>query len=165
MFTGLFPTTFNQTINTTESKVTFEISNMGGMKTVKGSFTGMQGDLVFDENNLESSHFKVCIDAATVNTDNQKRDDHLKNEDFFEVATYPVICFKSKIIAKNKDGFVTNGELTMHGVTKTIEIPFTVIEGVFDGQFELKRKDYGVGPNGGFMVGKTVKVGIVCKVD
>jgi len=58
------------------------------IRTVKGSFAGMKGEIRFDEKDLANSSFKVNIDAATVNTENEKRDDHLRNEDFFDVEVY-----------------------------------------------------------------------------
>lgn len=86
-----------QTINSKKSIVKFSIRNMK-LNTVNGTFTGMKGNVVFDENNLENSSFDVSIPTETVNTENKKRDAHLKNADFFYVEKYPEIQFVSTTI-------------------------------------------------------------------
>ena len=97
-----------QTIDTEKSVVNFKTTALM-VNTVRGTFKGMNGDIQFDENNLSDSKFKVCIDPASVNTDNQKRDDHLKSDDFFGIENYLEICFESTSIKKTKDGFETTG--------------------------------------------------------
>lgn len=153
-----------QTINSTNSKVTFKISNMG-LNTVNGSFTGMQGDISFSLNDLANAKFEVCVEAGTINTGIEKRDKHLKNEDYFDVEKFPNICFTSNEIVKTSSGFSTTGTLNMHGQTKTIDIPFIFEGKIFKGSFTVKRLDYGIGPKGGFMVGKEVEIEIVCEVN
>lgn len=141
-----------QTINTEKSIVNFEIGNMK-IRTVDGTFSGMKGDLKFDAQDLDNSFFKVCIDAASVNTENEKRDDHLRNEDFFHVEKYPEICFVSRSIIKTADGYITKGQLEMHNVIKEVEIPFTFVNNTFVGQLTIDRFDYNVG--------KDIKTGMV----
>jgi len=164
LFLMLCFTSIGQNIISSNSKVTFKIGNMG-FKSVKGSFTGLNGDLTFSADNLQASNFDVCIDAATINTENQKRDEHLKNEDFFDVEKYPTICFTSSAIVKTNTGYETTGILKMHGVTKTVKIPFTYSNNTFTGKINVNRADYGIGPNGGFMVGKNVEIQIIAKVN
>ncbi|MEM6964135.1 MAG: YceI family protein [Bacteroidota bacterium] len=154
-------TNFAQSIDTEASKITFEISNMG-LNTVKGSFGGMNGMVEFDANNLDNSKFDVCINAESVDTDNRKRDDHLRKEDFFYVESHPTICFQSNSITKTSEGYITTGTLSMRGISKEVSIPFTFSDNTFNGTLSLKRKDYKVGPSGGFMVGKTVDLKIIC---
>ena len=154
-----------QTINTQKSIVNFEVGNMK-VKIVEGSFGGMKGDLVFDLKNLQSSHFKVCIDAASVNTGNEKRDNHLRNEDFFHVEKFPEICFTSTHISKTSKGYVAKGKLDMHGVTKNVEIPFIYIDHKFIGQLNVNRYDYKVGEGiNTMMVGEDVSLEIVCVLE
>lgn len=139
--------TFNtnaQALDTEKSIVTFEIGNMI-INTVEGSFKGMKGSVNFNAQQLATSKFEVCIDAATVDTDNEKRDAHLKNADFFDVEKYPTICFKSNAITQTDKGYVTTGDLTMHGITKKVEIPFTYQDKVLEGTLTVKRLDYKVG--------------------
>jgi len=123
---------------------------------------GMKGDIKFDDADLASSSFNVCVDAATVNTDNNARDKHLRNEDFFHVEKYPDICFASTSISQKGSSFVTNGQLTMHGVTKNVSIPFTYSNGTFKGNLKVNRDDYKVGEStGAFMVSKEIELEII----
>lgn len=150
-----------QDINVSASNVSFKISNFG-FNTVKGTFTGMQGTISFDEKNLDSSNFDVCIDAATVNTGNKKRDSHLKKEDYFGVEEFPKICFRSTAVESTKEGFLARGELQLHGVSKTVAIPFTYIKKQFLGKLTIDRTDFNIGGNGGFSIGKEVDLEILC---
>lgn len=153
-----------QTIDATASKVTFTISNMG-LNTVEGTFTGMKGSINFSPDEVANAAFNVCVDANTVDTGISKRDEHLKRDDYFDVATYPTICFASSKVTKTASGYTTTGTLTMHGVSKTVEIPFTFVDQVFTGTLIVERKDYRIGPSGGFMVGHEVEMEIICKVN
>jgi polyisoprenoid-binding protein YceI len=164
-------TTQAQKINQELSKVEFSISNMGIM-SVDGFMKGMSGNIKFEENNLSASYFDVTVNPSTVNTDNSKRDEHLKNEDFFNVSKYSVISFKSKEIIKKDNQYIAKGELTMLGVTKSIEIPFTVSTNgtikTLVGEIEVNREVYNLGTeeySGGFMVGKVATVKITCVIE
>lgn len=86
--------------------------------TVEGTFGGMKGTFNFSPNDLENSNFDICIDAKTVNTGNNKRDDHLRTADFFNVEVYPEICFQASNFVKTSDGYIAKGTLKMHGVSK-----------------------------------------------
>lgn len=150
-----------QTIDTQKSAANFTVKNMRWM-TVEGNFTGMKGDIKFDEADLANSSFNVCVDAATVNTDNNARDKHLRNEDFFDVEKYADICFVSTSISQKGSSFVTKGQLTMHGVTKEVSIPFTYSNGTFKGNLKISRYDYKVGESTGtFMVSEDVNLEII----
>lgn len=151
----------SQVIDSNESLITFSVSNMK-FNTVEGSFSGMTGEVDFQPNNLSSSIFDVCIDANSINTENEKRDNHLRNADFFEVETYPEICFESSSISKKSSGYIVKGMLTMHGVSKEIEIPFSYNQNQLIGKFELDRVDYRVGDTGSFMVGREISIEIKC---
>jgi polyisoprenoid-binding protein YceI len=150
--------------NIIDSKVKFEIGNMG-FKTVEGSFSNIQGDIQFNSNNVNESSFNVCIPVNTVNTENEKRDEHLLADDFFHQEKYPNICFVSTKISKTKEGFVAEGTLSIKGIEQTVSIPFTYSDKTYNGSLELERLDYGLGPNGGFMIAKTVTLSIYCQVD
>ncbi len=151
-----------QSIDTEKSVVNFTTTALL-VNTVEGTFTGMKGDLKFDNNNLSASKFNVCIDASSINTDNEKRDNHLKSEDFFEVEKYLEICFVSSSIEKTNSGFKTTGNLTIHGVTKKIEIPFTFENNIFKGKLKIKRLDYNIGEDyGNFTASKEAELEIVC---
>ncbi|WP_250432953.1 YceI family protein [Hanstruepera flava] len=154
-----------QTINADKSEVKFKI-NGGGIFTVKGTFTGMQGDFNFNTSDVSGSSFDICIDATTINTKNNKRDEDLRSADFFDVEKYETICYKSNTVTKTNDGYQTTGEMTIHGVTKTVTIPFTFKNNTFEGELEINRLDYNIGEDyGTFRVGETAEVTIICKVE
>lgn len=154
-----------QTINQERSKINFHITG-GGIFKVKGTFTGMQGDFTLDTSSLENAKFNICVDAATINTKNKKRDAHLRNPDFFEVEKHPNICFISSTVTKTTNGFITKGKLTIHGVTKEVEIPFTFSKNTFVGDLVINRFDYDLGKEFGTMrVGTEATVTIVCVVN
>ncbi|MEO0404984.1 MAG: YceI family protein [Bacteroidota bacterium] len=151
-----------QKVNTAESKVDFEISNMK-FKMVEGTFGGMTGTIIFDVSNLAGARMDVCIKSSTVNTGNDKRDEHLRKDDFFNVEKFPEICFMSQRFEKTDSGYVVHGKLNMLGVTKDVTIPFVFEGGLFQGTFTINRLDYQLGADTGtFMVGNEVKMTITC---
>lgn len=132
-----------------ESKVHFVIRNFG-IKT-GGDFSGLKGTIKFDPVNFGSSSFDVTVDAATVDTDNSSRDGHLRRSDYFDAEKYKTIQFKSKKVTRSSVAgrFYVFGDLTIKGVTKPVEFGFsaTAKNGgyLFDGEFEINRRDFGVG--------------------
>lgn len=155
-----------QQIDLNESKVTFEVSNLG-VNTVDGTITGMTGTINFDPANLANASFKVFIEMSTITTENDARDKHLKNEDFFEIDTYPTISFTSTRVMKDGDNYKVKGFLKIKDVTKEVEIPFQMSNNngktTLTGNLEIKRKDYHVGEGtGNFMVGNDIEIAIIC---
>jgi polyisoprenoid-binding protein YceI len=134
-----------------ESKVHFVIKNFG--ISTGGDFNGLKGDITFLPENIASSKFAVSVAAATVDTDNESRDEDLRGKDYFDVAKFPEITIvSSRIENTNKSDsgyFYFNGNLTMHGVTKNISFPFKAEKQkngfLFTGEFEINRLDFGVG--------------------
>lgn len=132
----------------TKSSVTFQIKNMGINTT--GTFSGLDADIVFDPANPGASHLNASVDATTVNSDNSMRDNHLKSEDYFEVAKYPKITLKSVSI-NHKSGSNYTGvfDVTIKDKTKQLEMPFTYTESgnsaEFKGTLKIVRTDFGVG--------------------
>ncbi|MDW7693023.1 YceI family protein [Flammeovirgaceae bacterium SG7u.111] len=151
-------------MNSSKSKVKFEVSNLA-FNTVEGTFTDMIGTVKFSEEDFSNSYFNVCIAAKSVNTENDTRDEHLRTEDFFHVEKYPNICFKSSSIKKTANGYTAIGKLTMHGITKEVNIPFTFISNTFSGSLTLDRTDYNVGSDRSFMIGKEAKLEIICVIN
>jgi len=129
------------------STLTFKIGNFGF--DVSGSFTGFKGAINFDPQNVTAGSFDVTIDAATVNTDNNLRDEHLKGASYFDAKNYPVIHFVSSRISSSGSSFAAYGKLTIKGKTKDINIPFTATPAtdgfLLKGSFKINRKDFGVG--------------------
>lgn len=131
------------------SKVSFVIKNFG-MKT-DGSFNGLKGSIFFDPNALATSTFNVSVNSKTIDTDNSTRDKHLRKEEYFHVDKYPLITFVStKITRSSTPGrFFMIGNLTMKGITKTIEFGFsaspTTNGYIFTGEFEINRRNFQIG--------------------
>jgi polyisoprenoid-binding protein YceI len=131
------------------SQVSFTINNFGF--SVPGTFKGLQGTIDFDPQHPEGSHFDVSIDASTVNTDNDLRDSHLKNDGYFDVKNYPRIKLVStKVASTGKPGsYQFTGTLTIKDKTKVVSFPITAVPDgsgiVFKGSFTINRKDFGVG--------------------
>ena len=144
---------FSQTYTPADagSKVHFVIKNFGFR--VGGDFIGLSGTIVFNPDNLNNSSFNVNIKSASVDTDNGAMENHLRKSEFFDVEKYPLISFKSTRIAKNvvAGRFYVFGNLTIKGVTKPIDFGFsatpTATGYVFYGEFEINRRDFGVGGN------------------
>jgi polyisoprenoid-binding protein YceI len=166
MWAGFFPfPVYAQGIDTENSTVTFEIRNIG-INTVRGSFGGIEGMVLFDPQEPEKGTFDVCIDVSTIDTGIGLRDRDLKGESFFHVEQYPEICFESESIRKQDEVYLTTGKLSMAGVTRDEKIPFTYTNGIFEGTFTLNRFDYGVGENvSKFVAGEEVTVSIVCVTE
>jgi len=110
----------------------------------KGEFTGLKGTILFDANNLAASKFDCTIDVGTINTGNGMQNTHAKSDKWLDAAKYPVIRFTSKTINKTATGYEAVGTLDFHGVQKEITLPFTFVNNVFAGAFEVNRMDYNI---------------------
>lgn len=132
-----------------ESKIHFVIKNFG--INTGGDISGLKGVVKFNAKKPASASFDVTAVVSTIDTDNEKRDDHLKEADYFDASKYPQVHLVSTKILPGKDlmNFIFQGKLTIKNVTKNIVFPFTAesVKGsaVFKGTFEIKRSDYGVG--------------------
>ena len=140
------------------SKLHFVIKNIG--INTGGDIAGMKGKIKFDAKQPASSLFDVTVDVTTIDTDNDRRDGHLKKDDFFDAEKYPTIHFVSTEIKQRADlkHFIFKGNLTIKDITKPIEFPFTA-EGkdggaLFAGEFEINRIDFGVGKESATMANK-----------
>jgi polyisoprenoid-binding protein YceI len=115
-----------------------------------GHFDKWDAEVQLDPAKIENSSFKITIEAASINTRIQRRDDHLRGKDFFDVATYPQITLVSKKVTKTGDGkYTVVGDLTLRGVTKQIEIQINQVfyennRGRFRATFPINRKDFGM---------------------
>lgn len=133
------------------SLVKFYIKNLGF--TVTGTFSGLQGGIEFNPNNLSACNFNVSVDASTINTSIAKRDRDLKKENYFDVNKFPRLSFISVKISKgpNTSVLMMAGNITIKGVTKSISFPFKALlqkDGyLFTGEFDLNRRDFKVGGN------------------
>jgi len=131
------------------SKVRFVIKNFG--INTGGTFEGLAGSIIFDPANLAGASFSVSVDAKSVDTDLEARDNHLRKEEYFDVEKYPKLSFRStKITTTNKEGYLFMfGVITIKNISKEISFPFkqTSKDGgiLFEGEFKLNRRDFGVG--------------------
>lgn len=115
-----------------------------------GSVTGLSGDIRFDPRQLSSSKFDVTVEANSIETGIELRNKHLKEENYFDVKTYPQIKFTStKIETGSENGFIITGKLTIKKTTQEIKFDFSAskqdIGYDFAGEFTLNRRDYHIG--------------------
>src|SRR5688500_18409853 len=104
------------------SSVNFHIRHLMVSK-VHGRFTKWSGILELDNQDLTNSRVEVDIEAASIDTQEQKRDDHLRSADFLEVEKYPLITFKSRQVTRGGDEeYRVVGDLTIHGVTRSVTL-------------------------------------------
>lgn len=163
-------------IDPAHTAVEFKIKHLM-ISWVKGTFTDVQGSAVFDQANPDMSSVKVQIATASIDTNNKKRDDHLRSADFFNVDTYPVMSFTSKdVVVTNGVPTQINGELTLHGVTRALTLDIeNFSQTVTDpsgntrrgasASAKINRKDFGLTWNkaleaGGVVVGDEVRINI-----
>ncbi|MEO7597945.1 MAG: YceI family protein [Opitutus sp.] len=139
-------------IDPVHSSVGFSIRHF--VSKVPGSFTKVNGTITVDRENLEKSSVDVVIDVDSVSTANEKRDNHLKSPDFFDVAKFATSTFKSASWKKTgEDTFDVAGDLTVHGVTKPVVLQMTLLGfgpgqkgqlSGWEGTTKLKKSDFGV---------------------
>lgn len=139
--------------DTAHSEISFRIRHLG-LSKVYGRFTGFKGSLVMDDKDPSKTAVDVTVDAATVTTENEARDKHLRSPDFFNVAQFPSLTFRSVAVRSvGKDQYEVTGDFTLHGVTKRITLPMTATGTTstpketrvgFEGTLALNRSDYGI---------------------
>ena len=132
----------------------FKVGHLG-ISYVRGVFPDISGQVVVNSENSEESSAGITIAVKSVDTNNGKRDAHLRTADFFDVEKYPEMSFKStKVERTGEDTAKVKGDFTLHGTTKTIEVDVTRTgEGEdpwggyrigFETKFEIKRSEYGM---------------------
>lgn len=163
-------------IDPAHSSINFEVRHMG-VSNVHGSINGIKGTVVYDDQDITKSSVQATADVATINTNVEKRDQDLKSPKFFDVAQFPQLSFKSTSLSKSDGKLTLTGDLTMHGVTKSVTLdldgpapPQTDKNGKtrsgFSASGVLKRTDFGVGA--GYptaVVGEDVKFSIDVEID
>lgn len=164
-------------VDASHSKLGFSVTHMMVSET-EGKFKVFDGS-ADSKTDMDFTDAKIdfTADAASINTEDEKRDGHLKSPDFFDVAKFPTITFKStsmKPNGKGKTSYNLEGDLTMHGVTKrvkllaigaskTVKDPYGNIKNGFKVTGTLNRKDFGLSWNaaleaGGVAVSEDVKI-------
>lgn len=154
-------------LDPTHSEITFKVRHMM-ISNVKGSFTDFTSELESEDDTFKNVTVKTIIKTDSVNTNNADRDNHLKSEEFFNVAAYPVITFESNSLNDE-----ITGNLTINGITKpvTLDVEFGGInvdpwgntKAGFSFEGKIKRSDFGLNWNaaleaGGVMVSDEVRI-------
>jgi polyisoprenoid-binding protein YceI len=162
-------------IDPAHTKAGFTVKHMM-ISNVHGEFGKVSGTAHYDGASLADSGVSAIIDVSSINTNEPQRDQHLKSPDFFDAAKYPTITFKSKKVVSDADGFKIIGDLTIHGITKTVTLtaeplpppikdPMGFLRTGTEAKTKINRKDFGLAfdrvmDNGGALVGDDVDVAI-----
>ena len=161
-------------IDKTHSAIGFSAKHLMVSKTT-GLFSDYDGTVNFDPKDLATSKIDVTVKSASINTNMEKRDEHLKSPDFLDVEKFPTISFVTKSITQDGDAYQLTGDLTIKGVTKEIIVPAEISGPVnspmggsvlgIESKFKINRQDYGVSwnksmDNGGFVVSDEVNIDV-----
>ncbi len=141
-------------VDASHSQVGFAVKHLV-ISNVRGEFRTYSGKVVLDEADPTKSAVEATVDVASIDTKVADRDTHLKSPDFFDVAKYPTMTFKSTKVAKaGKDRLKVTGDLTLHGVTKPVVLDVQTTPAVkgmygetrrgFSGTTKLSRKEFGL---------------------
>jgi len=160
-------------IDSAHSAAQFSVKHMM-VSNVRGTFSKVTGTANIDEKDLTRSTVEAVIDATTVNTNEPKRDEHLRSADFFDTAKYPTITFKSTKVEKAGQNLKVTGDLTLHGVTRPVVLDVEGFTTEAKDQWgntkrggtattKINRKHFGLGWNsvletGGVAVGEEVAI-------
>lgn len=160
-------------IDMSHSSVNFQIKHMAISK-VNGAFTEFEGTFTYDASKPEATRAEAVIQIASVDTGDAKRDDHLRNPDFFDVENHPTMTFTTTGVSmKNAEEGQVTGDLSMHGVTRPVTLDLEITGTVTDPwgnerigaslSGKINRKDWGLTWNkaletGGLVVGEDVKL-------
>jgi len=156
------PTADDWTVDRAHTEIAFSVNHF--FTPVTGKFESFDISLEYDREDPDASAVDVTIDVASVNTNNEKRDNHLKSEDFFEADSHPQITFRSTSVRKvDETNLIATGPLTIKGITHEVELPISLL-GVqeipaemremlggarsvasFSTSTQVDRRDFGVG--------------------
>jgi polyisoprenoid-binding protein YceI len=156
-------------VDVAHSNVGFSIRHF--LTQVPGEFQDFSGAIAYDAANPAASSVEVTVQAASIDTDHDDRDNHLRSPDFFDVAQHPTLSFKSTAVkALDGDTLEVTGDFTLHGVTQRITVPVEVLgvmgkKAGFSTAFTIDRQAYGVKWNraldtGGAILGDEVRIAI-----
>ncbi len=167
-------------IDADHSVAAFSIRHMM-IANVRGQFNKMSGSININEDDMTKSSIELTIDVASITTGIQKRDDHLRSADFFNVDKFPEITFKSKhIVLTGINNAKVTGDLKIHGATNEIVFDVTFLGPVnspfgettmgFSAETEINREDFGMMWNekmerGGVMLGREVQITVDLEAD
>jgi polyisoprenoid-binding protein YceI len=162
------------TIDPVHSEVGFSVRHLMVSK-VRGRFATFQGEIVTGEDPLDSS-VTATVELSSVDTNDAGRDEHLRSADFFEIESHPHLVYRSTGVRQDGNDFVVDGELTLHGVTRSVPLrlelngfqastPLGDTRVGFSAQAEVDRRDFGISFNmpldgGGVVVGEKVQISL-----
>ncbi|TWF79056.1 polyisoprenoid-binding protein YceI [Pseudonocardia hierapolitana] len=153
------------------SEIAFSVRHLMISK-VRGRFTGFDVTIVTSEDPMGSSA-TATIDLASVDTGNETRDNHLRSAEFLDVEKHPTMSYRSTGIRRADDGWIVDGDLTLHGVTRAVPLtvemngfaadPWGGQRAGFSASAQVNRRDFGVGPTvaadgGGVALGEKVSI-------
>jgi len=161
-------------IDPVHSSAQFKVKHMM-ISNVKGEFSAVKGSSTLNTADITKSRVEASIDVATINTREEQRDGHLKSPDFFDVAQFPTITFKSTQVSKTGEGtLAVAGDLTIRGVTRNVVLdvegpsapvkdPYGNMKIGLSATTRINRKDFGliwngVLESGGLLVGEEVAI-------
>ena len=162
----------NYEVDPKDSSVSFSVKHIV-VSEVHGRFKKFAASIKLDENNLTNSSVTFTVVTPSVDTDNERRDTDLRGPMFLDVTKYPEMSFVSRRVEKNGRDYVLIGDLTLHGVTREIRVPFVYngivkdnmgkIRAGFSARFSINRQDWGIKynkvlDNGGLVAGNEVTV-------
>ncbi|MEK4129514.1 YceI family protein [Solibacillus sp. FSL W8-0474] len=167
-------------VDQSHSTIGFEVKHMMVSK-VKGHFNSYTAEVEAEDlTDLTTASIQFGINVASISTNNEDRDNHLKSPDFFSTDEYPKILFNSTNISKAGDDYKVTGDLTIKGITKTVTFdvefggkgvnPWGVEVYGFEAETKINREDFGLTWNaaletGGVLVGKDIKIKVELELN
>jgi polyisoprenoid-binding protein YceI len=162
-------------IDPTHSSLQFSVRHMVITK-VRGAFKGFTGSLELEDSRDQAlAKVDVVVDAASIDTSEPKRDEHLRSQDFLNVAAHPTLSFQSRSIERKGNRYQLNGDLTIHGVTRPVTLdaefqgqgkdPWGGERVAFSAKTSINREDFGLTWNqvleaGGVLVGTKIEIDV-----
>lgn len=165
------------TIDKAHSRIGFSVPHMAVAET-EGNFREFEGVIVTTSDDFNGAEISFTAKAASIDTENERRDGHLKSPDFFDAEKYPEVTFKGTLV-KNGGKYSLIGDFTMHGVTKKVQFDVTYGGAINTGRGQkagfklagqINRQDYGLTwsnkvPTGEMVVGDVVDINCKIEVD
>lgn len=161
-------------IDPTHSEIGFKVKHMM-FTNVSGKFKTYDAEITTEDDDFTRSEISFSADINSIDTNNTDRDNHLKSADFFDAENHPKLTFKSSSLTKSGDEYQLTGELSLHGITKTVKLdaevsgllkdPWGNTKVAMNISGKINRKDWGLNWNsaletGGVLVGEDVKLNI-----